>query len=344
MISVNNLSLQFGKRVLFDQVNMKFSGGNCYGVIGANGAGKSTFLKILAGDIDPTSGNVSLEPGKRMASSMSPTIILKNARPFLAIGTRGGPAIPTTILQVFLNMVVHGLSLSDAVAAPRFHLLGRLAVLEGSDEDARAHLAQALSAFSLIGDVYHTARLQVELARLSRWADPLHGRPLLDAALLTFTRLQAEPDLPEARALARSWPAHQGTPNGQGDPAVGAALARAAVSVDLAAEAWLQAFEPFLPDRWLAVYRARDEFRDADGWQLVHAHGTPPVRPSFPDPGAELVEDIIACPGTDTCGLGITSSKGLARALAEVFPAGRVPDDLHDVTVNGLVISSRWAG
>jgi ATPase subunit of ABC transporter with duplicated ATPase domains len=67
MIAVNNLSLQFGKRVLFDQVNMKFSGGNCYGVIGANGAGKSTFLQILAGDIDPTSGNVSVEPGKRMA-------------------------------------------------------------------------------------------------------------------------------------------------------------------------------------------------------------------------------------------------------------------------------------
>jgi ATPase subunit of ABC transporter with duplicated ATPase domains len=67
MIAVNNLSLQFGKRVLFDQVNMKFTGGNCYGVIGANGAGKSTFLKILAGDIDPTAGSVNLEPGKRMA-------------------------------------------------------------------------------------------------------------------------------------------------------------------------------------------------------------------------------------------------------------------------------------
>jgi len=67
MIAANNLSLQFGKRVLFDQVNIKFSGGNCYGVIGANGAGKSTFLKILAGDIDPTGGNVSIEPGKRMA-------------------------------------------------------------------------------------------------------------------------------------------------------------------------------------------------------------------------------------------------------------------------------------
>jgi ATPase subunit of ABC transporter with duplicated ATPase domains len=67
MLSVNNLSLQFGKRVLFDEVNLKFVGGNCYGVIGANGAGKSTFLKILSGEIDPTRGNVSLDPGKRMA-------------------------------------------------------------------------------------------------------------------------------------------------------------------------------------------------------------------------------------------------------------------------------------
>lgn len=67
MLSVNSISLQFGKRVLFDEVNIKFTGGNCYGVIGANGAGKSTFLKILSGDIDPTRGNISLEPGKRMA-------------------------------------------------------------------------------------------------------------------------------------------------------------------------------------------------------------------------------------------------------------------------------------
>jgi ATPase subunit of ABC transporter with duplicated ATPase domains len=67
MISVNNLSLQFGKRVLFDDVNLKFAEGNCYGVIGANGAGKSTFLKILTGEQDPTKGRVELEPGKRMA-------------------------------------------------------------------------------------------------------------------------------------------------------------------------------------------------------------------------------------------------------------------------------------
>jgi ATPase subunit of ABC transporter with duplicated ATPase domains len=67
MIAVNNLSLQFGKRVLFDEVNVKFVNGNCYGVIGANGAGKSTFLKILTGDQDPTTGRIELEPGKRLA-------------------------------------------------------------------------------------------------------------------------------------------------------------------------------------------------------------------------------------------------------------------------------------
>ncbi|MBL6660845.1 MAG: ATP-binding cassette domain-containing protein [Crocinitomicaceae bacterium] len=67
MLNVQNLSLQFGKRVLFDEVNLKFVNGNCYGVIGANGAGKSTFLKILTGEQDPTTGQINLEPGKRMA-------------------------------------------------------------------------------------------------------------------------------------------------------------------------------------------------------------------------------------------------------------------------------------
>ena len=67
MLSVSNLSVQFGKRILFDEVNTSFTQGNCYGIIGANGAGKSTFLKILSGDTDPTSGHVHLEPGKRMS-------------------------------------------------------------------------------------------------------------------------------------------------------------------------------------------------------------------------------------------------------------------------------------
>ncbi|WP_339887035.1 ATP-binding cassette domain-containing protein [uncultured Flavobacterium sp.] len=67
MLTVSNLSVQFGKRILFDEVNTTFTQGNCYGIIGANGAGKSTFMKIIAGEMDPTAGRVILEPGKRMS-------------------------------------------------------------------------------------------------------------------------------------------------------------------------------------------------------------------------------------------------------------------------------------
>ena len=68
MISVQNVSLRYGKRVLFDDVTIKFTSGNCYGVIGANGAGKSTFLKILSGEIEPQTGSVNLTPGERMSA------------------------------------------------------------------------------------------------------------------------------------------------------------------------------------------------------------------------------------------------------------------------------------
>ena len=67
MVTVSNVSLRYGKRVLFDEVNIKFNPGNCYGVIGANGAGKSTFLKILSGEIDAQTGSVAITPGQRMA-------------------------------------------------------------------------------------------------------------------------------------------------------------------------------------------------------------------------------------------------------------------------------------
>ena len=67
MITVNNVSLRFGGRKLFEDVNLKFTPGNCYGVIGANGAGKSTFLKILAGEIEPNTGEVSI-PAKTRVS------------------------------------------------------------------------------------------------------------------------------------------------------------------------------------------------------------------------------------------------------------------------------------
>ncbi len=95
MLSVSNLSVQFGKRILFDEVNVTFTQGNCYGVIGANGAGKSTFLRILSGQIDPTSGRVNLEPGKRMsileqdhnandASTVLETVVMGN-KPLFSI-------------------------------------------------------------------------------------------------------------------------------------------------------------------------------------------------------------------------------------------------------------------
>ncbi len=97
MLSVSNLSVQFGKRVLFDEVNVAFTQGNCYGVIGANGAGKSTFLKILSGQQDPTSGHVHLEPSKRMSileqnhnayddSTVLETVVMGN-KPLFALKT-----------------------------------------------------------------------------------------------------------------------------------------------------------------------------------------------------------------------------------------------------------------
>ena len=67
MLSVNNLSVQFGKRILFDDVNVTFTRGNCYGIIGANGAGKSTFLNIISGLKEPNSGSVSVETNKRIS-------------------------------------------------------------------------------------------------------------------------------------------------------------------------------------------------------------------------------------------------------------------------------------
>ncbi len=68
MITVSDLSLKFGGRTLYEDVNLKFTPGNCYGVIGANGAGKSTFLKLLEGKLEPTTGSISIDPNERMSS------------------------------------------------------------------------------------------------------------------------------------------------------------------------------------------------------------------------------------------------------------------------------------
>ncbi len=91
MISANNISLRVGKKALFEDVNIKFTEGNCYGLIGANGAGKSTFLKILSGQLEPTSGEVAITPGQRLSFlqqdhfkydeyTVLDTVIMGNAR------------------------------------------------------------------------------------------------------------------------------------------------------------------------------------------------------------------------------------------------------------------------
>ena len=67
MLSANNVTVRFGKRVLFEDVNIRFGKGNCYGIIGANGAGKSTFLKVLSGEIEPGKGDVSIDKGERLS-------------------------------------------------------------------------------------------------------------------------------------------------------------------------------------------------------------------------------------------------------------------------------------
>jgi ATPase subunit of ABC transporter with duplicated ATPase domains len=98
MITVSNLSLRYGKRVLFDEVNLKFMHGNCYGIIGANGAGKSTFLKILSGEIDSTTGNVGITPGERM-SVLSQNHFAFDAYPVLQTVMMGNTKLWNLILE-----------------------------------------------------------------------------------------------------------------------------------------------------------------------------------------------------------------------------------------------------
>ena len=78
MISANNVTLRIGKKALFEDVNIKFTEGNCYGLIGANGAGKSTFLKILSGQLEPTGGDVTITPGQRLSFLQQDHLILSS--------------------------------------------------------------------------------------------------------------------------------------------------------------------------------------------------------------------------------------------------------------------------
>ena len=110
MISANNVTLRVGKKALFEDVNIKFTEGNCYGLIGANGAGKSTFLKILSGQLEPTKGDVSITPGERLsfleqdhfkydAYPVIDTVIMGNPRLY-EIKMKRKPSTPRRILPM----------------------------------------------------------------------------------------------------------------------------------------------------------------------------------------------------------------------------------------------------
>ncbi|HEX9162070.1 MAG TPA: gamma-glutamyltransferase [Thermoanaerobaculia bacterium] len=139
----------------------------------SSGSGQPNHYGIVQSSVN------AIEPGKRMASSMTPAIVFHHDRPFLVLGTRGGPTIPTTLLQVMLNVIVYRMSLSDAVAAPRYHHQGLPEDIFYEEGRAPKMLLEALTAMGhgvrsrdAIGDVH---ALQFESGRILAVADPRGG-------------------------------------------------------------------------------------------------------------------------------------------------------------------------
>ncbi|MEL4455301.1 ABC-F family ATP-binding cassette domain-containing protein [Lutimonas vermicola] len=151
MLTVSNLSVQFGKRILFDDVNTVFTQGNCYGIIGANGAGKSTFLKILSGDIDPTSGTVSLEKGKRM-SVLSQDHFAFDEYPVLETVMMGN--IPLYELKKKLDEVYAKPDFSDEDGILAGELGGEFEEMGGWTAESEA--ANLLSSLGISEDMHYT--------------------------------------------------------------------------------------------------------------------------------------------------------------------------------------------
>ena len=124
MISANNITLRVGKKALFEDVNIKFTEGNCYGLIGANGAGKSTFLKILSGQLEPTKGDIVITPGQRLsflqqdhfkydAYTVLDTVIMGNFRLYEIMKERRKPFTPRRILPTKTESVPASLKVNS---------------------------------------------------------------------------------------------------------------------------------------------------------------------------------------------------------------------------------------
>ncbi len=164
--------------------------------------------------------------------------------------------------------------------AQRFWLLGDCLEAEGQPDEAQSHYVQALSAFSLLGDRYHTAWLQMAVAQLVCTNDPAQARALLEAAAQTFDALGVATQRQKARRLLQQLPHRVMSVESAPEAQLGHALARAALSVELVAEAWLQVLRQLWPDRWLAVFQHMPE----GDWRAVRSHGTTPASLAFPSP------------------------------------------------------------
>ncbi|WP_338730825.1 ABC-F family ATP-binding cassette domain-containing protein [Mangrovimonas cancribranchiae] len=172
MLSVSNLSVQFGKRILFDEVNTTFNQGNCYGIIGANGAGKSTFLKILSGKQEATSGHVHLEPGKRM-SVLEQNHNLYDEYPVLETVLRGNKPlfeIKTEIDQLYADY-------SDENAEKIGELQVKFEEMDGWNAESSA--AALLSNLGITEDLHYTLMSDLDGKQKVRvlLAQALFGNP-----------------------------------------------------------------------------------------------------------------------------------------------------------------------
>jgi len=168
MISVSNLSLRYGKRVLFDEVNIKFASGNCYGVIGANGAGKSTFMKILSGEIEATTGQVSITPGERL-SVLSQNHFAFDSYPVLQTVLMGNKKLWKVIEEK--DAIYAKPDFSDADGLKAAELEGLFAEMEGwNAESDAANLLSDLGVKEdyhnkLMGDLSGKEKVRVLLAQ-----------------------------------------------------------------------------------------------------------------------------------------------------------------------------------
>jgi len=150
MISTQNVSLSYGKRILFDHVTIKFTTGNCYGVIGANGAGKSTFLKILSGDIDPNSGSVHIESGKRMS------VLRQNHNEFNEIPVIQTVMMGNTKLWEIMqekDVLYAKADFSDADGIRAAELEGEFSEMDGWNAESDA--ASLLSGMGIVEDLHY---------------------------------------------------------------------------------------------------------------------------------------------------------------------------------------------